>query len=75
MSKILFVSGVGRSGTSALVNVLNTHPEILMGQERFFWTIRNNTISTAHFAKERFLDVREEDTHTTNRRSGESRTS
>lgn len=63
MKDILFVSGVGRSGTSALVNVLNTHPNLLIGQERFFWTIRKNLITPEHFEKDRFLDIRDEDTH------------
>lgn len=61
--KLLFVSGVGRSGTSALVNVLNNNPVALIGQERYFWTIRKDLIAPEHFEKHRFLDIREEDTH------------
>lgn len=54
---------MGRSGTSALVNVLNSNPAALIGQERYFWTIRKDLIGPEHFEKHRFLDVREEDTH------------
>lgn len=64
MKQILFVSGTGRSGTSALVNVLNSHPKMLIGQERFFWKFRREEISPELFEKVRFLDVRRpEDTH------------
>jgi len=63
MKQILFVSGVGRSGTSALVNVLNAHPRVLIGQERFFKTIRRGDLKPGHFDRARFLDVRTEDTH------------
>lgn len=63
MPEILFVSGVGRSGTSALVNLLNLHPGLLIGQERYFYLFRKNLIGPAHFEKARFLDVRPEDTH------------
>jgi hypothetical protein len=63
MKKLLFLFGTARSGTSALVNVLNTHPGILMGQERYFFTIRQEKIARSHFEKQRFLDVRETDTH------------
>lgn len=63
MSKRLFLSGTARAGTSALVNILNQHNHIVMGQERYFKKFRRNTICRAHFHKERFLDIREGDTH------------
>lgn len=61
--KILFVSGVARSGTSALVNVLNTNPGLLVGMERYFWPIQGNLIMPSHFEKERFITVEPGDTH------------
>lgn len=60
---IAFVSGVARSGTSALVNLMNVHPQILMGQERFFWLLEKGTMHPEHFEAERFLEVRPEDSH------------
>ena len=63
MPRRLFLSGTARAGTSALVNILNQHNHIMMGQERYFNKFRNDSIRQAHFKKERFLDIREGDTH------------
>jgi len=63
MKKILLLSGTARAGTSSLVEVLNLHNHILMGQERYYYPFQNNTIRAADFEKDRFLDVREGDTH------------
>ncbi|QOC23783.1 sulfotransferase [Wenzhouxiangella sp. AB-CW3] len=63
MKEVLFVSGVARSGTSALVNVLNTHQDIMMGQERFYWRIKRGQLSPEYFFKDRYLDIQEGDTH------------
>ena len=63
MPRRLFLSGTARAGTSALVNILNQHNHIVMGQERYFNKFRDNTISQDHFKKARFLDLREGDTH------------
>lgn len=61
--KLLFLSGVARSGTSALVGVLNTHEKILMGQERYFFRISDHSLSPAHFEKSRFSQLEDGDTH------------
>ena len=63
MKKLLFISGVARSGTSALVRVLNSHPGILVGQERYFFRIRRQEIGPEHFEKERFYTLQDGDTH------------
>lgn len=63
MKEKLFVSGVARSGTSALVNVLNCSPGFLIGMERFFFLIKREQISGAHFRRQRFLSVEEGDCH------------
>ncbi|NSY39540.1 sulfotransferase [Leisingera sp. ANG59] len=63
MPQYLFLSGTARAGTSALVNILNQHNHILLGQERYFKKFRQNTITCAHFEKDRFLEIREGDTH------------
>lgn len=61
--KRLFLSGTARAGTSALVNILNLHNHILMGQERYFFKFQKDLIVPGHFAKNRFLSMREGDTH------------
>jgi hypothetical protein len=63
MPHTLFLSGTARAGTSALVNILNQHNHILLGQERYFHKFRQNIITRAHFEKKRFLDIRDGDTH------------
>ena len=66
MKTNVFVSGVARSGTSALVSVLNTNPGFLIGMERYFFPIRRCEITPEHFKRARFLDVQEGDTHAKN---------
>ena len=58
----MFVSGVARSGTSALVSVLNSHPNIFIEMERYYYLMDSEKISREHFLKERFIDVRQGDT-------------
>lgn len=63
VKQLLFVSGLARSGTSALVQVLNTNPGFQIGMERYFFPIRQKTLTPAHFERERFLSYEEGDTH------------
>ena len=64
MSKrILVVGGCPRSGTTALVRLLNSHPDILLGDERYYWPFDEGRVSEALFERDRFLDLREEDRH------------
>lgn len=63
MKKILFVSGVARSGTSALVHLLNTHPKCLIGMERYYNIIEDGSLDKEHFSRERFVEVQPGDTH------------
>ncbi|MEP1328060.1 sulfotransferase [Pseudophaeobacter sp.] len=63
MPRRLFLSGTAHTDSSALVNILNQHNHIMMGQERYFNKFRNDSIRPDHFKKERFLDIREGDTH------------
>lgn len=59
----VFVSGTGRAGTSALVDLLNRSEDFMIGQERFYFVLNQNKLTKEHFEKQRFLDVRESDTH------------
>lgn len=67
IEKILFISGVARSGTSELVSVLNEHPNFLIGSERYFYVIERRELETYHFEMERFLNILPEDCHNDSR--------
>lgn len=61
--KYLFVCGCPRSGTSALWRLLVSHPDVVMGIERFTnLATKNWSLSPAHFEKDRFMDIQENDT-------------
>ena len=60
----LIVTGVARSGTTALGELLNSHPGICLGIERFkFQFLRANNYSGDLFSRDRFFDFREDDTN------------
>ena len=61
--RILVVGGCPRSGTTALVRLLNTHPHVLIGDERYYWRFDQNRVDERLFERDRFLDLREEDRH------------
>jgi len=58
--RYLFIAGCERSGTTAAVRLLNTHPKIVMGIERYRLVKRK--IAPTLFEKDRFFDFREGDT-------------
>ncbi|MEM5882404.1 MAG: sulfotransferase [Candidatus Aenigmatarchaeota archaeon] len=63
IEKIIFISGVARSGTSELVNVLNEHSCFLIGSERYYYVIERRELDAYHFEMERFLNILPEDCH------------
>jgi len=65
--KHLFVCGCPRSGTTALGTLLNRHPSIALGIERFKHIAmgrRGAEFGPALFEHDRFLDILAEDTNT-----------
>lgn len=54
---MLFVGGPQRSGTSAVVDYLNRHPEVLLCMERYKW-IPSREVRPELFTFERILDYR-----------------
>lgn len=60
----LFISGCGRSGTSALTILLGSHPEICLGMERYghLVTPKSFCIDQSYFKPDRFLDLKPGDT-------------
>lgn len=65
--RLLFVAGLGRSGTTALFSVLSAHPQIVLGVERYKRLyIRNDVAITEDlFAHDRFFDFSDEATNLT----------
>lgn len=62
--RILFVTGVGRSGTTAMAMLLNAHPDICLGIERYkIRFLRRGEFDGSEFTQDRFFDFRESDTN------------
>lgn len=62
----LIVTGVARSGTTALGELLNSHSGICLGIERFkFQFLRNHDYDRSFFERARFFDFQLEDTNLT----------
>ncbi|HEX2098345.1 MAG TPA: sulfotransferase, partial [Rubrobacteraceae bacterium] len=57
----LFIAGCARSGTTALTDYLNLHPEILVCQERYKTGVSTKKITRVLFSFERILDFRPEE--------------
>lgn len=62
----LFVAGLGRSGTTALTQVLSSHPDIALGVERFkrLYPL-DEPVSADLFSRARFFDFSDELTNLT----------
>lgn len=61
LKRFFFIVGVGRSGTSLLMSMLNAHPEIILPPETHFfgnYVMRNPRISTADFKAKLLTDHR-----------------
>ena len=57
------MGGCPRSGTTALARLLNAHPRVLIGDERYYWPFENRRVTPDLFGRARFLDLREDDRH------------
>ena len=63
MSSYVFIMGVARSGTTSLVTMLNAHPDVCLGNERYTKLAQRGELTPEHFKHERFFDFRSEDTN------------
>jgi hypothetical protein len=56
--EMLFVVGLGRSGTGAITRLLSEHPDVAVGLERFKFFMRDPEfrLSREYFTHERFFD-------------------
>jgi hypothetical protein len=57
-----FLCGCGRSGTTALVELVNRHPDVAIGYERFADRAIKGTLTPDLFTPERFADFQKGDT-------------
>jgi len=64
-SRVLFLAGLGRSGTTALFNVFSDHPQIVLGLERYkrLYLRPDVAITQELFTEERFFDFGDEATN------------
>ena len=58
MPDLLFLAGLGRSGTTALLEVVAAHPQVALGVERYkrLYPRDGEPVTTALFEQERFFD-------------------
>lgn len=56
--RLLFVAGLARSGTTALLRALNTHPQVAVGMERYkrLYSSGVDRLAPELFTRERFFD-------------------
>lgn len=63
IQQLAFISGVPRSGTTAITQLLNVHPQVCIGMERYKLRVsRGDPIIPGLFERDRFFDLRSEDT-------------
>lgn len=58
-----FVVGCSRSGTTALTQLLNRHPDVAIGYERFSFRAKANALSPELYRPERFRRFEDGDSH------------
>lgn len=63
--KLLFLAGLARSGTTALLHVMNAHPEVVIGMERYKRIVSGgiDRLSPELFTKARFFDFSGDETN------------
>jgi hypothetical protein len=59
--QLLFLAGLGRSGTTALLEVMAAHPDVALGVERYkrLYPRDDEPVTAALFEEQRFFDFRD----------------
>lgn len=68
IERFAFVAGCSRSGTTSLVRLLNSHPAVAIGMERYkhaFDELWPHQFNVGLFSQQRFFDFRATDTNVT----------
>ena len=63
--QFLFMCGTPRSGTSFMASIVGSHPGIVLGVERYGKRYGDRSLQPSHFERDRFFDVRDDDTRQT----------
>lgn len=63
--RLLFLAGLARSGTTALLHVMNAHPEVVVGMERYKRVVSGgiDRLAPELFTRERFFDFSDGETN------------
>ena len=61
--QIVFICGMPRSGTSTINHLLNLHPHVMIGAERYFNVIQGAELTVQHLDEERYTTMCDGDTH------------
>jgi len=61
--KYLFISGAPRSGTSALTELLSSHPKVALGMERYKFLYKKSLVNKSVFEESKFFNFLEEQTN------------
>lgn len=63
MPRTLIVGGCPRSGTTAMMRLLNGHPKVCLGDERYYWRFERGELDAGLFEPDRFFELAEADRH------------
>ena len=69
--RYLFVGGPARSGTSAFTRLINTHPSIVLGMERYKFFYPKRSVSPDLFEDPRFFNPQPDETNVSMARMGD----
>lgn len=63
--RLLFLAGLARSGTTALLHVVNAHPDVVVGMERYKRVVSGgiDRLTPELFTRERFFDFSDGETN------------
>lgn len=72
--EFIFICGCARSGTTAITHLLNSHPEIALGMERYKFFLRDkisDKITPELFKEENFFNIKDNETNISPKKDNE----